>query len=143
MEERVHYVVDASVIVKWLNQDREAFTKEAQNLLEQAAKGTLDISTVDLAIHEVCNALIRGKGLRDHILEDAVETFFVLPIQIVETDLHIAAAAATIAQREQITFYDAVYMALAFDLGVPLVTANPKHQRPLPGVAVIPISELK
>ena len=135
------FVVDASVIVKLLNQDREPYTAEAVDILEKAINGSMRLCTSDLAVHEVCNALIKGKGLKGRTLKQAIESFFVLPIGRIMTDLHLAAIATTISEEYNVTFYDAIYMAVAFDLGIPLITANPKHQRPLPQVNVISLEQ--
>lgn len=135
-----HFVVDASVILKWLNQDREQHTEEAFDILTHAATSAFFITTSDLAVHEVLNALVRGKGLRERELGEAVENFFALPLRAIATDLHLAAASAILADEYKLTFYDAVYMALAFDLNIPLITANPKHQKSIAGIQVIPLS---
>lgn len=135
------YIVDASVIVKWLNQDRELHTKKAFALLKRAALGDCRLCTADLALFEVSNALIRGKGLAGSILKTALGAFFQLPLFRHKTTEHVASVAALIAQEQKITFYDAVYLAHAHQLGVPLVTANPKDQKPMVGIRVIRIDQ--
>ena len=135
------FIIDASVIVKWLHSDRENNLEQANHILLLAERGELTLFVSDITAHEVLNALICGKHLRWRDLEEAVENFFQLPIILVETNLHRAAAAATIAVEQNITFYDAVYCAIAFERGIPLITANSKHQRPMTGVNVIPLGE--
>lgn len=137
------FVVDASVIVKWLNQDREEHTHQAMLLLELCAQGTVRLFTTDLAVHEVLNALIRGKGLKGKRIEQAVEAFFQLPLVSRPTTLKITATAALLAEQKRITFYDAVYLALAHDVDAPLVTANPKHHKPFGRIRTIPIADFK
>lgn len=135
------YVLDASVMVKILHQEREQDADKACAIVAQSIAGIVDLYTSDFASHEVFNALIRGKGVTGVLLQRAVEQWFLLPIERVETDLTIALKAADIAQQHAITFYDAVYMALAFDRGIPLITANPKHQKSTGGIQVIPLNE--
>lgn len=135
------YIVDASVIVKWLNQEREQNTKEAFDILVGAAQGSIELHTSDLAVHEVLNALIRGKGMTKRNLQIAIEAFFQLPLSIIATDEQIAAPAALIAERQKITFYDAIYLALALEFEYPLITANPKDQKSGGGIDVLPLSE--
>lgn len=135
------YVLDASVMVKMLHQEREQDADKACAIVAQSVSGVVDLCTSDFAPHEVLNALIRGKGVKGELLQRAIEEWFFLPIERVETDLMIALKAADIAQQHAITFYDAVYMAIAFDREIPLVTANPKHQKSAVGIQVIPLSE--
>lgn len=134
-------IVDASVIVKWLNQEREQLTKEAFDILEQAECGTLSLLTSDLATHEVLNALIRGKGLRERMLEFAVHAFFDLPLVFLDTNFEIASLAAIIAEKHGVTFYDAVYSSIASIHQCPLVTANPKHQKSTTFSRTIPLGD--
>lgn len=141
MTEPVRFVVDASVVVKWLNQEGEDGSDAALELLRSAHEGRADLYTSDLAPHEVLNALIRGKKLRGRVLEDAVKLFYSLPLTYMPTDFLTAAAAAMIASEHHITFYDAVYIALILDEQTPLITANPKHQRVLPHLPVISVTE--
>lgn len=143
MTEETRFVIDASVIVKWLNQEREPDSDRALDILHRASSKMLSLYTSDLAVHEVLNALIRGKGIRGHILQDAIESFFMLPLIILATDFTAAATAAVIAQQHALTFYDAMYMALAFDMGCPLITANTKHQKSLAEIIVLPLSQWK
>lgn len=135
------YVLDASVIVKWLNQDRELHTAEAKDILERAMQGTLRCATSDLAVHEVMNALVKGKELHGRALEEAVDAWHLLPLERIPTYRRIAARAALIAEKYRITFYDAVYLAVAFERAMPFITANPKHQAVVPGIEVIAIEQ--
>lgn len=137
------FVVDASVAVKWLNQRSEENADRAVALLAAAADGQCHLYTSDLLTHEVMNALIRGKQLTGRMLERAVDVFFKLPITIVATAPPIAARASLIAAEFHMTFYDAVYVALAHERGVPLVTANVKHQGKFPGIEIAAIATLE
>lgn len=135
------FVLDASVVVKWLNQDRELHTAEAKDILERAMHRSLRCATSDLAVHEVMNALIRGKGIRGRALEEAVDVWHLLPLERIFTSRRIAARAALIAEQYRITFYDAVYLAVASERELPLITANPKHQKAVAGVTVIALED--
>jgi len=136
-----NYVVDASVVVKWLNQEREAATRQALTLLERAMQGEDELMSVDLLVYEVLNALIKGNRLRGRLLEEAVEVFFRLPLGLHNCDISLVSTAAIIAEQHQMTFYDAVYVALAYREQVPLLTANPKDQGKVPGLMVIDIAD--
>lgn len=139
MDDTARFVLDTSVIVKWLNRDREAYTEEAEDILKNAFDRTCSLFISDLTLHEVFNALIRGKRLQGTALQQAVETFWLFPFTVVQTDQQLASIAALIAEQDSITFYDAIYCAIAFDYSIPLITANPKHQRSRQGVVAVPL----
>jgi predicted nucleic acid-binding protein len=40
-----------------------------------------------------------------------------------------------------ITIYDSCYLALAQKVACPLVTANPRHQKQVPGCDIIPVEK--
>lgn len=135
------YILDASVIVKLFNKECEESTEEAEDILDAAHRGIHLLATCDLAVHEVFNVLIRSKGVRGRDLELAVERFFALPCQLLQTDASCAALAAMIATESGITFYDAVYLAQTQRRNAPLITANPKHQRSSRGIEVISLDQ--
>ncbi|GEM_PF-1458127 len=134
-------IIDASVVVKWLNRDNELYTEEAKDILITGVGGCLSLVVSDLTCHEVFNALIRGKKLKGAALKEALEAYFLFPLQIVQTNRQITSTAALIAERDLVTFYDAVYCAIAFQYSAALITANPKHQQSARGVQVIPLDQ--
>lgn len=135
------FVVDASVIFKWLNQTNEEDIDQAIELLHQAKLENIYLFTSDLAVHEVMNALIRGKGVRGEMLKEAINRFWQLPLHVLVTDDMVTETAAIVAVEQGITFYDSVYLALAFGQAMPLVTANTKHHKKLPDTEVIALAE--
>lgn len=135
------YILDASVIVKWFNKEREEWTEEAEDILDAAHQGVHSLATCELAVHETFNVLIRSKGVAGRDLERAVDRFFNLPMRLLRTDIVCTAKAAMIAEDASITFYDAVYLAQAHMCSAPLITANPKHQRSREGIMVIPLDQ--
>jgi len=130
-------VVDASVAVKWLNQHNEESTEQAFALLESARNGDIDMITSDLLVHEVFNALVRGKGIADEELNEAYKDFFLFPFTIVSTDQGIARLAGVVAQKFLMSIYDAVYVALALKLDALLITANFRHQGKVGDVGLV------
>lgn len=134
-------VVDASVVVKWLNRENELYVEEAKDMLMSAVGGFYTLVVSDVTVHEVFNALIRGKQLKGAMLKEAIETYFLSPLHVVQTSQRIAATAALIAEKDGVTFYDAVYCAVALEYDAPLITANPKHQRSREGIMVISLDQ--
>lgn len=135
------FILDASVIVKWLNHAREQHTDQAMDILQRGVADRWRLYTSDLATHEVLNVLIKGKNLKAKELERAVSLYFELPLLKINTNKSMAMSAAIIAELQNITFYDAVYLSIAQQFDVSLITANPKHQKPSEAISVIPLSE--
>lgn len=134
------YTVDASVAVKWLNQTDEKSIDESFALLEGGIKGNYQLLSSDLLVHEVFNALLKGKQLDQKVLQRATEKFFTLPLTFVPTDRNYVAQAITIAKQLRITFYDAVYLAIANTMAAPLVTENVRHQGKFKKIPVFDIA---
>jgi predicted nucleic acid-binding protein len=118
------YVVDASVIIKWvLGDEREADQGNSLELLQAWSHGRAEIFAPSLWQYEVGNFLGR------EIPEEAEAKMTLL------LDLHIGNVelSATIYQQcfawmrdENITFYDASYLAVAHEIDAVLLTADMK-----------------
>ena len=134
-------VVDASIVVKWLNQEKEQSTEKAFAVLESAREGRVDLISTDILIHEVFNALVRGKGVRGEHLQKAFTAFCLFPISIIPTDKTLIASTILIAEQYGMTIYDALYVALAIDEDVILLTANIRHQGRMKRVAVVDLAD--
>ncbi len=123
------YTIDASIVVKWLNQNNEESTTQALSVLEGCYKGAYSLLAPELCIMEVSNALLRGKGLSGKKLEKAVDLLFIIPIQYVSLTQDRTQSSILISESSGMTFYDALYVAIALEHHAPLITANVKHQQ--------------
>jgi len=74
----------------------------------------------------------------------SLATYYSFPIQFVPQDLQQAQDATKIANENQITYYDASFMALAKEQKAVLITDNPKHQkRKITGLTVISLKDYR
>ena len=115
------YVVDASVVVKWLVD--EVHSEEAAALL---SSGTTVIAPA-LVFAEAANALwaMRRRGdISTDDLVDAVEALRAAPVAIPVPTLQLTAAAARLAVDLDHPIYDCFYLALAVQTQYPVVTAD-------------------
>ena len=115
------YVVDASIVVKWLVQ--EQWSDEASHLLE--AEATL--IAPELIFAEVCNALwaVHRRGeISAQDLGDATDALRASPIGVPFSMCQLAAAAARLAVDLDHPVYDCFYLALAIQEQYPVVTAD-------------------
>lgn len=117
-------VVDASVALKWVV--TEAGSDEANRLLTHLAEGTLSLVAPEHAVGEV------GNGLRKRVAQgvlgadDALAAFDALASLDLElvggSDRWFGSLRAALDWG--VTTYDALYLQLAVDLGVELITAD-------------------
>ncbi len=119
-------VLDASVLVKWFNaeegRDRALMIRDAH------IRGMLAIAAPSLAVYEVCNALRFGRIP----LKDVVIVYHLLRglrVDLIEPNEEVMDGAISTAFENDLTVYDASYLALAENLGVPLITDDSRMVR--------------
>lgn len=134
-------VVDSSVMVKWLSKTKEEHVEQAIAIIDEMMRGRCSVYTSELSKYEVANALLKGKHLSVRQAKEALEVLYSLPVQFVVASKIDAEHSYALAHAAGITFYEAIFLALAKTLSAPLVTDNVRHQRGASGVRVIPLSE--
>jgi predicted nucleic acid-binding protein len=133
------FVVDASLAGAWFLPDEhnEAATALALRLTEGG------VIAPNLFWHEVRNLLVsarRANRLDDEVLAGQLAALAVLPIA--DAGQGDGPATARLALLHRLTAYDAVYLALAEALALPLATFDAALRRAAraEGVAVLPPS---
>ena len=118
------YVVDASVILKWvLGDEREPDHEKAMNLLNAWVEGGVELSAPTLWQYEVGNFL--GRELPD---EAAVKLDLLFNLNIRNVDLTdgIFRRCFKWMSEKRVTFYDVSYLAIAVENQATLITADEK-----------------
>lgn len=115
-------VLDASVVLKWFVD--EADSVRALQLREEFYKGTREIVVPDLLLFEVANALRYNPGFTAEEIKRAIRTLFDMGLEVVAPTYSLVAEAIELAKSLDVTCYDAVYLALAEQLGFEFVTAD-------------------
>lgn len=126
-------VLDTSVVVKWFS--KEKGSQEAKEYLRQLQQGKISIFLPELVKYELANALLKGKSLSLPVAKQTMSLFYVLPINFVIEEASMAQSSYKVAKELKITYYDACFLTLASKLKAVLVTANPRHQRKIKGIA--------
>ncbi|MBW1981464.1 MAG: type II toxin-antitoxin system VapC family toxin [Deltaproteobacteria bacterium] len=129
------YVVDASVILKWvLGKEQENGQDLALKLLDTWAAGIAELAAPSLWQYEVGNFL--GRELK---LEAIEKMNLLLDLRIQSVDLNNTIIERCFAWMEQhaVTFYDASYLAVAFEIKGILVTADEKFCKKMENVGRI------
>ena len=133
-------VLDSSVIAKFIFSEGEDNLEQADALLADVKNGHLSLLAPSLSKCEVGN-VIRFRKMTEAEKMACWKNFKKLPIKFIDLNLSDGILVQAIAESANITFYDAVFILLAKKLGVPLVTANPKHQKVFPGVKVVNLKD--
>jgi predicted nucleic acid-binding protein len=137
------YVVDASVLTKWFVRHQEADRKKALALKDIHVSGHSSIFIPELAFLEVLNAIRYGSRASEEHGAAALDGLRDLHLRAKPIDFDLLRKANAIAWAYKITIYDALYVALAEQLGYPLLTADDALIKKLKGHSiVVPLREL-
>lgn len=137
------YVLDASVIVKWFLHHQEADRDKALALRDLHIAGRSKIHIPRLALLEVLNAIRFNSKADEEDGAMALETLQDLHLEINSGDINVLRKTNAIAWAYKITIYDALYVALAEQIGYPLITADEVMVKKLKGHSiVVPLREI-
>lgn len=136
----VNFVVDASVAVKWFSEEENR--SKALKILKNLEKGKYALLAPELLMHEVANALYKGKHLENKDIKFAMDSILDIEIDYYQLDKILIYQAVDFMTSYNITFYDAVYGALSLLYNAPLISANPKHHKKIKEIKVIDIAKI-
>jgi predicted nucleic acid-binding protein len=125
-------VLDASVVLKWFHAGGEAHQEAARELRERFEAGELRVFAPSLLWLEVVNVAARSWGWTAPRLSRLAAALPDLGFETAEPDLGEVARWTAAG----LTAYDAAYVALAENLGLPLVTDDAEILRVAPDAAV-------
>lgn len=121
------YVIDASVILKWvLGEEQETDQSIALKLLDNWAAGMAELVAPSLWQYEAGSFL--GRELQGEAREK-MTLLLDLGIHSVDLSNTIIERCFTWMEQHAVTFYDASYLAVAFEIQGTLVTADEKFCR--------------
>ena len=121
-------VVDTSILVKWLNQTNEKDIDKADQLMNSALTGDIQLFAPELAKYELGNVLLKGKKLTPSEAYISLGTAYALPINFIPESEALSKDTYNTAFELGITYYDASFISLAKQNDAILVTENLKHQ---------------
>jgi predicted nucleic acid-binding protein len=136
-------VVDASVLTKWFVERNEPDRERAVALKEIHVSGRSTIQVTELTFLEVLNAIRYGPGTSEEHGSRAVAALEALQLKVIGADFQLLRKANAIAWAYKINIYDALYVALAEQVGYPLITADEEMVKKLKGHSIVmPLREL-
>ncbi len=138
--ERKTVVADASVIVKWFVE--EEYSREAKLLRDAYVAGILDIAAPSLMPFEVLNALKFSRAFSYEELKKIAKLLDDYQFILYDLAGRYAERTVEIALTRETTIYDASYVALAYEIGGILYTADEKLLRKV-GKAAVHISKFQ
>lgn len=116
------YVLDASVAVAWYLP--ESFSDEARRYRDRLSRGEIRCVVPDLHFWEVGNVLrtyVRRGEIESELAREIFELHLDAGLEVAEPE---RTRAFAVALDFDATVYDAVYIALALDSDLPLLTAE-------------------
>lgn len=125
----MRYVLDCSVAVRWFVS--QTYWKQALSVLEGVQAGSTDLAAPDVVVAElghVLRKLIVGKKLSADRGLAAVDRFLALPISLSPAK-DLSHHALQLALDHSGTFYDALYLALAEQEDLQVLTADGRMAR--------------
>lgn len=124
-----YVVVDSSVVFKWFCSEDESSVDEALALYRDHLSGRVTLIAPAHLPAEVLNALACRTKVTAAELVTAAEGLAESELVHPAWDRDLLSEAAEIARRHKLTFYDALFPALAIQLGCTLVTADRAQAR--------------
>jgi len=129
------YVVDASVLVKWFMTEEDRDLALGLRDLHVSGRSTLFVS--ELTFLEILNAIKYGPKAKEGDGAEALHVLENLHLQVKPTDFELLRKTNAIAWSYGVAIYDAAYVALAEDLGLPLVTADEVLLQKMQGHSIV------
>jgi predicted nucleic acid-binding protein len=123
--------------VKWFLHRQEADRDRALALRDLHISGRSTIYVPGLALLEVLNAIRFSPKADEEAGEMAFEALQDLHLEIRSADVDVLRKANAIAWAYKITIYDALYVALAEQVGYPLITADEVIVKKLHGHSIV------
>ncbi len=139
----MNLVADSSVIIKWFVRKNEHDRKQALLLKDHFLQGRYALIVPDLILYEVSNVLRNQKEVKQGNVEKMIKLLFTYPFRITWPANILLIKASQIAYSHNLSVYDAVYLALAKEIGCPFVTADKKLQIRQEGINVCLLKDFK
>jgi predicted nucleic acid-binding protein len=136
------YVIDASVVIQHFIPD--AYTANADVLFDELGE-TLTLHVPEFCLLECTNVLwkqVRFQNLTQDEAENLLNDLTGLPLTTIQV-ADLLKRSLEIGLAHQLAVYDSLYLALAEQLGYPLITADTKQETAARaiGVTLKPITD--
>lgn len=121
----IHFVADTSVIIKWFRfAEDEDYALQAHTLRDYYLSGKAAISILELSILEFANTIKFSKRLKFQDAEKALLGLLDFGLKILPINSKILRQALKYSFECNITYYDALFLAVSVDSKAKLITAD-------------------
>lgn len=120
----ISVVSDANIVLKWFHSEGEEEVEPARALLDAHKERTVALSVLDLTAYEVGNALMRGRAGASAEQAATVIEALAEVCPAIRPSPEEMRVASQLAERHDLTLYDAAYAAVAQSRSAELVTLD-------------------
>lgn len=124
MDESV--VVDASVLIKLLSRENESLVAEAESFCSLIKLGKIQAFAPTFVLVEILNALSTKKHFTEESVTKSLGWLKGLGIVFVGLNIADTGKLTNLCYQYDLTAYDALYLLLAINLGLKVVTEDKK-----------------
>lgn len=125
------------MVVKWFVEEEQSL--EARRYLVSRARRQSTLLAPDLIMYEVANALRFSRAFSSEDVTLAMDYLADLGLELIEPMPQLINGAAQLAEKYNISVYDASYAFLAQFLHVPLITADIKLANKLKPLRIVKV----
>lgn len=115
-------VLDSSVIVKWFKQEEDS--DKALKIREAYFNGDVSVAVPDLVFYEISNVMNYDKSFSAGDISESMGALKDMDFEVVAPHTDLLDRAVELAEQENITVYDASFLALAKLIDGTLVTVD-------------------
>ncbi|HSS41141.1 MAG TPA: type II toxin-antitoxin system VapC family toxin [Solirubrobacterales bacterium] len=120
----ISVVSDANIVLKWFHAEGEEEVESARGLLDAHKERRVALSVLDLTVYEVGNALMRGRAGASAEQAATVIEALAEVCPALRPSPEEMRVASELAERHDLTLYDAAYAAVAQSHSAELVTLD-------------------
>jgi len=106
-------VIDASIGIKWFKPENESNLEVALILRENILNNKNNVLIPNLFLYEIFNALLLNTSFTKDELNDALNTIYLMELEIINSDKGLLERTLSISYDYRITYYDSLYIASA------------------------------
>lgn len=118
------FVLDASVIMKWFVEEKDA--EKALIFRDKYEAGIFELCCPDLLLFEISNIMSFKRSITKEEIIEALNTILDLEIEIVAPTLELLNDAVSLSREKSISVYDSSYIVLSKKMDYQFITADDK-----------------
>lgn len=126
------WILDTSVAVKWFFTDEPGHSK-SKEVLGKLVENPDIFAVPSLFFHELTAVLIRKSKFEKLFVNEALAAIYELGIPSFDIDENLSGEAMALACRYHVSYYDALFVALAKIVKGRWLTTDDKARKKIPG----------